>query len=255
MDRRSFLAGAATLLTAPLVAVAQEAGRVYRLGYLAGASGPTDWERAFVHAMRELGYVEGRNLFIEYRWAAGRNDQLTRLAAELVDLRPDLIIASPTTGALAAKQATKTIPIVFPISVDALEAGVVDSLARPGGNVTGLTLMSPDLIGKRLDLLRVALPQASRLAFLSIKGIPKITEPLVRELEAKSRAVGMTVRVYEVASFSDVDGVDGTLETIGRQGADAVYILESPTIAARAAHVMNTALKHRLPDSSPPALG
>jgi putative ABC transport system substrate-binding protein len=113
-----------------------------------------------------------------------------------VDLRPDLIIASPTTGALAAKQATKTIPIVFPISVDALEAGVVDSLARPGGNVTGLTLMSPDLIGKRLDLLKATLPQASRLAFLSIKGIPKVG--LADRLEHRHERAATLVRVHRL---------------------------------------------------------
>jgi putative ABC transport system substrate-binding protein len=157
--------------------------------------------------MRDLGYVSGRNLLIEYRWGAGRNDRLAKLATELVDLRPDLIIASPTPSVLAAKDATKSIPIVFPISVDAVEAGVVDSLARPRGNVTGLTLMSADLIGKRLDLLRVMLPKASRLAFLSISGIPKITDPLVRELETKGRAVGISVRLYEVPSFGDAEAV------------------------------------------------
>jgi len=248
MDRRRFLlASLAGALASPPVTCAQEAGRIYRLGYLATTSGPTDWERAFVEAMRDLGYVSGRNLFIEYRWGAGRNDRLAKLATELVDLRPDLIIASPTPSVLAAKDATKSIPIVFPISVDAVEAGVVDSLARPRGNVTGLTLMSADLIGKRLDLLRVMLPKASRLAFLSISGIPKITDPLVRELETKGRAVGISVRLYEVPSFGDAEAVDRALETIGRDGPDALYILESPSMAARAPHVMGVALKHRVP--------
>lgn len=248
MDRRRFLlASLAGALASPPVTRAQEAGRIYRLGYLATTSGPTDWERAFVEAMRDLGYVSGRNLLIEYRWGAGRNDRLAKLATELVDLRPDLIIASPTPRVLAAKDATKSIPIVFPISVDAVEAGVVDSLARPRGNVTGLTLMSADLIGKRLDLLRVMLPKASRLAFLSISGIPKITDPLVRELETKGRAIGISVRLYEVPSFGDAEAVDRALETIRRDGPDALYILESPSMAARAPHVMSVALKHRVP--------
>jgi putative ABC transport system substrate-binding protein len=247
MDRRRFLlTSLAGALAAPLAAGAQQAAKVYRLGYLAGGTGQTDWERAFVQGMRELGYVEGRNLLIEYRWAAGRIDMLPKLAAELVDLRVDVIIASPTTGALAAKQATRNIPIVFPISVDAVEAGVVEGLARPGGNVTGLTLMSPDLIGKRLDFLKAAMPGASRLAFLSVRGIPKITEPLIKEIETKSRNLGMALHVYEVSNLRDVDAVDRALETIASKGADALYVLESPSIAARASHVMNVALKHRL---------
>jgi putative tryptophan/tyrosine transport system substrate-binding protein len=248
MDRRRFLlTSVAGALAGPLGAEAQQAGKVFRVGYLSAGSGPTDWQRAFIQGLREIGYVEGRNLLIEYRWGRGKPDLLAKLAAELVDLRVDLIIASPTTGALAAKQATKNIPIVFPISVDAVEAGVMDSLSRPGGNVTGLTLMSPDLIGKRLYFLKAALPEASRLAFLSLMGIPQITEPLTREIEAKSRALGMTLKVYEVPSLGDVGAVDRAVETIARAAADALYILESPSIAARAPQVMKTARKHRLP--------
>jgi ABC-type uncharacterized transport system substrate-binding protein len=107
--------------------------------------------------------------------------------------------------------------------------------------------MSHDLIGKRLEFLRAALPKATRLAFLSIKGIPKITGPLVKEVETMSRTLGMTLQVYEVASFADVAEVDSALETIAKAAPDALYVLESPTVAARASHVMSVALKHRLP--------
>jgi len=230
------------LLAAPLVADAQP-GKVYRIGYLSSGPGPDNWTRAFVQGMRELGY-EGHNLAIEYRWAGGKLDQLPRLAAELVDLRVDLIVASPTTGALAAKQATRTIPIVVPISVDAVRAGVVDNLSHPGGNITGLTLMSGDLVGKRLELLKAAVPAASRLAFLSLAGIPQITGPLVKEMQAAAQELRMTLHVSELANFDDVDTA---LDTVARRGADALYVLESPTFAARAAHVMSLALKHRLP--------
>jgi putative ABC transport system substrate-binding protein len=236
----------AVLLAAPLAAQAQQAGKIYRIGYLSSGPGPSDWSRAFVEGMRELGYVEGRNLSIEYRWAAGNQDELPRLAAELVDLRVDVIVASPTTGALAAKSSTSTIPIVVPISVDAVRAGVIDNLARPGGNVTGLTLMSGDLIGKRLEFLKMAVPTASRLAFLSVAGIPKVTAPLVKELKAATEALRMTLDVVEVAAF-DEGAIRTAFEAIARGGANALYILESPTIAARPAHIMSAALAHRLP--------
>lgn len=168
------------LLLAPLPADAQQPGKVYRIGYLSGGWAAMGYTDIFRQSLRELGWVEGQNVLIEARYAEGRYERLDALAAELVALKVDVIVASPTPGALAAKRATSTIPIVVATSIDAVAASVVTNLARPGGNVTGLTLMSADLVGKRLELLKEGVPRLSRLAFLSRGGFPHITGPIVK---------------------------------------------------------------------------
>src|SRR5216684_3299932 len=172
MDRRTFLAGTgAVLLVAPL-AEAQQAAKIARIGYLVpnlAASPPA--HEAFRQGLRDLGYVEGRNVVIESRDAEGKLERLPALAAELVALKVDVIVAPNTVAALAAKQATRTLPIVFAVAADPVTSGLVTSLARPGGNVTGLSILAPELIGKRLEQLTQAVPGVSRVAVLWNPGV------------------------------------------------------------------------------------
>src|SRR5215813_10534736 len=168
MDRRTFLAGTgAVLLAAPLAAEAQQAAKIARIGCLSyvRAASTDQWE-AFHQGLRALGYIEGRNFVIEYRDAEGKFERLPALAAELVALEVDVIVAPITVAALAAKQATRTIPIVFIGASDPVTSGLVTGLARPGGNATGLSNLAPELVGKRLQPLAQAVPGVSRVAVL-----------------------------------------------------------------------------------------
>ena len=166
MDRRAFVVGALGLLAAPFAAEAQ-ARKVPRVGFLyRGSPGPSQEIDAFQRGLRELGYIEGQNIAVEYRFARGQVGRLPELAAELVRLNPDVIVAPYTPPALAAKQATSTIPIVFAVVADAIGAGLIVNLARPGGNITGLTSSGADLGGKRLELVKQVIPKVSRVAVL-----------------------------------------------------------------------------------------
>jgi ABC-type uncharacterized transport system substrate-binding protein len=168
VDRRRFLlTSLAGALAAPLAPEAQQAARVARIGYLAAnlAASP-HMREAFLQGLRDLGYVEGGNVVIEYRSAEGKLERLPALAAELIALKVDVILAGGTPQTLAAKQATKTIPIVFAAAADAVGSGIIPSLARPGGNVTGLSFLAPELVGKCLELLKQAVPGVSRVAVL-----------------------------------------------------------------------------------------
>jgi putative ABC transport system substrate-binding protein len=159
-------------LFSPVAAEAQPAAKVPRIGYISpnlAANPPT--HEAFRQGLRDLGYVEGRNVVIEYRDAEGKLERLPALAAELVALKVDVIVAPGTAAALAAKQATRTLPIVFTAAVDPVTSGLVTSLARPGGNVTGLSILAPELVGKRLEQLKQAVPGVSRVAVLWQPGV------------------------------------------------------------------------------------
>src|SRR5512147_1609514 len=189
MDRRAFLGTVAGgLLAAPLVAEAQPAGKVPRVGILGSTPTPS-WE-AFRQALRELGYVEGHSIVLESRWLEGAVDRAPAVAIELVNLKVDVIVAVSVPVIRAAQQATGTIPIVMAASFDAVETGLVASLARPGGNTTGLTLLSTAVVAKRLELLREAVPEVSRLAVLL--GPPAPADPLLlREVEAGAQAMNI----------------------------------------------------------------
>ncbi len=157
--RRAFICTiSGALLTAPFAAEAQQAAKIARIGYLTTNLAAGHALEAFRQELRDLGYVEGRNVVIEYRAAEGKSERLPALAAELVALKVDVIVAPTTPAALAAKQATRTLPIVFIGSADPVADGLVTSLARPGGNVTGLSSVAPDLVGKRLEQLKQAVP-------------------------------------------------------------------------------------------------
>ena len=195
VQRRDFLIAAGAILAAPLVAEAQQTAKVTRIGYLSTnlAASPHLLE-AFRQGLRDLGYVEGRNLVIEYRDAEGKLERLPALAAELVALKVDVIVAEggSTIAALAAKQATRTLPIVFASAADPVGSGLVTSLARPGGNVTGLSNLTAELVGKRLELLTQAVPGVSRVAVLWQPGAlgERTDKDMLKEAEVAARRAG-----------------------------------------------------------------
>ena len=195
MNRRTFLAGTgAVLLAAPFAAEAQQAAKVPRIGYLSlNLAGNPHTREAFRQGLRDPGYLEGRNVVIEYRDAEGKLERHPALAAELVALKVDVIVAVSTPQALAAKQATRTLPIVFATAADPVTGGLVTSLARPGGNVTGLSALTPELIGKRLDHLKQAVPGVSLVAVLWQPG--GYGERTERDMlkEAEVAALGLTI--------------------------------------------------------------
>src|SRR5713226_7660428 len=195
MRRRAFLSVmAGSLLAAPLAAGAQQPAKLPTIGFLGSgtAAAQSQWTAAFVQRLRELGWSEGRNVAIEYRWAEGRSERFAEIAAEFVRLKVDVILTHNTPPALAAKQATSVIPIVFATAADPVGTGVVASLARPGSNVTGLSSQTPDLAGKRIELLREVVPGLRRLATLAnVDNSYVLLE--MREVQAATRTLGIEV--------------------------------------------------------------
>jgi putative ABC transport system substrate-binding protein len=245
MERRAFLAGAATLFAAPLAAEVQPAGKVARIGFLSPASSTTAPHvvEAFRQGLRDLGYVEGQNIVVEYRYANGKAEALPDLAAELVSLKVDVIVASGTPGPLAAKSATKTIPIVMASAGDPVRTGLVASLARPGGNVTGLSTLTPDLGGKRLQLVKELLPGVSRVAVLWNAANP-YTVLLVREIEAAARTLRVQIQSLEVRVPDDFQNV---LPTAISGGAGALVVVDDPLTVSSRTRIVSFAAQHRLP--------
>ena len=193
VQRRDFLIAAGAFLAAPFVAKAQPTGKSYRLGFL-GLSSPSDYApylNAFLLGLRELGYEEGRNIVIEYRWADGREERLPELANQLVRLNPDVLVAH-AIGVLAVQQATSTIPIVMGTSSDPVGFGLIKSLAKPGGNTTGVTSQLIDLSSKRLELLREVVPKLKDVAVLSNLALPGLRKGL-EETESAARSLGVRV--------------------------------------------------------------
>ena len=249
IPRRAFLGiVAGGLLAAPLAAEGQEA-KVPRIGHLNTnlATNPHLLE-AFRQGLRDLGYVEGRNLLIEYRDAQGKVERLPALAAELVALKVDVIVAAAggTVVALAAKQATKDLPIVFIAVGDPVTSGLVTSLARPGGNVTGLSLLFPELVGKWLELLRQTVPGVSRVAVLWQPGAaPERSEKvLLKEADVAARALGVRLQVVEVRGPADVDRA---FSDMIRAGASALTVPSTPMFASERRRLADLAAKNRLP--------
>ena len=208
MNRRETVVALLALVAAPFAAEAQQTAKIARIGYLANllAVNPRGLE-AFRQGLRDLGYVEGRNLVIEYRDAEGKLERLPALAAELVALKVDVVLAGATLAALAAKQATRTIPIVFAAAGDPVTDGLVTSLARPGGNVTGLSFLASELVGKRLELLTQAVPGVSRVAVLWHPGGSgeRTEKDMLKEAEVAARALGVRLQFFEVRGPADFD--------------------------------------------------
>ncbi len=247
------LIGLAVVLTlslalAPLAAEAQQAAKVPRIGYLAAnLAGNPYLHEAFRQGLRDLGYVEGRNLVIEYRGAEGKPERFPALAAELVALKVDVIVvAGGTLAALAAKQATRTLPIVFAAAGDPVTDGLVTSLARPGGNVTGLSVLAPELVGKGLELLTQAVPGVSRVAVLwQPGGLGERTEKdMLKGAEVAARALGVRLQFVEARGPADVDSA---FSEMTRARAGALTVLTSSMLFNERRRLVDLAAKNQLP--------
>ena len=247
IGRREFaVAMASRLLAAPHNAGAQQAGRLPRLGYL-GASSPTlepEILEAFRQGLRDLGYVEGQSIAIEYRWAEGHEDRLPELATELVGLKVDVIVTTGTPGTLAAKRATQTIPIVMTATGDPLRSGLVTSLARPGGNVTGFSTLRSELEGKRLDLFKQTFPRFSRVAMLWDSANPS-TKFYLLHIEAAARASHVTLQ--PAVAVRRVEDLDRAFAAIARGHADALFVVSGRSLLAERGRIVEFAAKSRLP--------
>jgi len=252
ITRRVFIGGlAGGLLAAPLAAEAQEAAKVARIGWLAVNLAPNPHLReAFRQGLRNLGYVEGRNLVIEYRNAEGKFERLPTLAAELVALKVDVILTPGTLVALAAKQATRTLPIVFANVGDAVGSGLVTSLARPGGNVTGLSILAPELVGKCLEQLTQAVPGVSRVAVLWHPGggVERTEKDMLKEADVAGRALGVRLQVVEARGPADFDRA---FSEMTRTRAGALTVLGSPMFFNERRRLVDLAAKNRLPTVYP----
>jgi putative tryptophan/tyrosine transport system substrate-binding protein len=251
MRRRQFITLLGAAATWPLLARAQQAGKGPRIGYL-GTSSPS-LERAVVDAfrqrLRDLGHVEGENMTIEYRWAEGRDDRLPNLAAELVRLKPDVIVTTGTPGTLAAKQATNTIPIVFASSGNPVQGGLVASYARPGGNVTGFTILGPDLEGKRLELLKETVSGLSRVAVLWNPNNPGLTAGYYQQMRAAATALGVTIQV--AAGVRRTDDLKNAFSAIASERPDAMFVLADRLLLAHRVPIVQFAATSRLPAMYP----
>jgi putative ABC transport system substrate-binding protein len=198
---------------------------------------------AFRQGLRDVGYIEGQNIAIEYRYAEGKLEQLPDLAAELVRLKVDVIVTAGTPAALAAKQATRTISIVMGLAADPVGSGIVASLSQPGGNVTGSSLMAPELAGKRLQLLREVVPGASRVAVLANLTVP-YAGLIVRETEAAARVLGVQLQLLEIRAPEEIERA---FEAATRGRASALIVVEGPLTQTHQALIAALAAKRRLP--------
>ena len=238
---------AVVLLAVGVTAEAQQPKKVSRIGYLAGSDAATDSARAEAIrlALRELGYIEGQNIVTEHRYAEGKPDRLPELATELARLKVEIIVAGGAAPIRAAKNATKTIPIVMMgRGIDPVEAGHVESLARPGGNVTGITLLGTELGGKRLELLKEAVPKLARVAVLYDPANPGPVLEVKDDLPAAARALRLTIRPWEVRAVNDFEKIFAALN---KQRPDGLYVLGGNRINANQKRIIGFALKNRLP--------
>ena len=241
---------AALSFAASLAADAQQTGKVYRIGYLSMGSASSTYTRplqAFRQGLRELGWDEGRNLLIEYRFSEGRVDRLPALADELVRLKVDLIVASPTPAALAARNATQTIPIVGMSLTEPVAVGLVASLARPGGNVTGLTYgVDTEIFGKQLQLLKEVIPNVRRVAVLANPGDSPAQPLMMESVKSAARSLGLPLQILEVREPGDFDAAFAAMVK-ERAGA---LLLTGPMFFIHRVRLAELARKNRLPSMS-----
>jgi ABC-type uncharacterized transport system substrate-binding protein len=242
IDRRAFIGLAAGgLLAGPLAAEAQAPTKVPRIGFLVAQptaiSGP--YLEAFRQGLRELGYVEGQNIAFESRSAEGKYERLPALAADLVRMNVDVVVTSAPPAATAAKQATSTIPIVFTSAIAPDASGLVVSLARPGGNVTGLALMGREVVGKHLELLKEVAPRVSRVAILQ-----NPARPGLREVEGAARSLGLQLHVVQASTAAEIDAAFAEMRS---QRPAGVLVLRDPFFFQRRTQIVALAAKSRLP--------
>jgi len=245
MDRRALLLGAsAALLAAPLAAPPRAAGNGPRVGFLFyGAPGPSPELDAFQRGLRDLGYLEGQNITVDYRFAAGELQRLPALAAELVRLKVNVIVAPGTPASMAAKNATSTLPIVFVGVADAAGAGLIASIARPGGNATGLTSISAALGGKRLELLKVVAPKATRVAVL-YNPADQSNVLVLTELQKSSRALGLTLQPLAVRGPGEFEGA---FASMSRERAQALFVAAGVLTTEHRKSLVALAARSRIP--------
>jgi putative ABC transport system substrate-binding protein len=250
MRRRQFITLLGGAAAWPLGAHAQQAGKVNRIGFLVtGALDSAEAQAildAFRQGLRERGYVEGQDIVIEYRGADRKMERFPELATELVRLNLDLIVAAVTPAARAVREATSTIPIVVPNMGDPVGDGLVASLARPGGNITGMTFLGPELAAKRLELLKQALPTISRVAALWHPGVygESTTREMIRKMEAAARTLLVQLQLVEVREAAEFD--QAFLAMVSER-ADALIVLPSPMFFNERRHIVDLATRHRLP--------
>jgi putative ABC transport system substrate-binding protein len=247
VKRREFIAGLSGAAAWPVVALGQQpAKRLPTIGFL-GVATPSawrSWTAAFVQRLRELGWVEGQTVAIEYRWAEGQSERFPEIAAEFVRLNVTVIVTAGG-AVIASKKVTSVIPIIFAVASDPLRMGLVASLAHPGGNITGLSVQAPDLAGKRVELLRELLPYLRRLAIMANLGYPAAAYEM-HEVEASARASGVEVIISEVRRADDLAPSFEALK--GR--SEALYICIDPLTDANRASIVTSALKMKLPAMS-----
>ena len=239
---------AVSLTPAPLAAEAQQLPRVARVGWmsLATPTAPALYFDVFRQGLRDLGYVEGQNLILEPRYTGGKNDLLPELIADLERVGVDVIVAGPFAALRVAKQATTRIPIVMTPSADPVVTGIVQSLARPGGNVTGITEMAPQLTPKRLELLKEIVPTLSRVAILWQPGSLSVEafKQMLQETQATARSLGVQLQVVEAKEVADFDAA---FSAMVKERAEAVIVLVNPMFNVQRRHIIERAANHRLP--------
>ena len=250
MDRRTFLGTLTGGLLAPsLVAEAQLPSKVPRIGFLA-TNAPAEYPdllEAFRQGLRDLGYVEGQNITIEYRWAEGRVERFSDFAVELVGLKVDVIVATSSPLALAARNATRTIPIVFVTAADPLGQGLVAAIAHPGGNITGCSLLAPEIVARQLQILKETVPTVSRVAVLS-NPANSYTALLVKETEAAARSLRIRVQPLGVRRTA---ALDGAFSAIAKERPGALFVLFDPVLLGHRTRITEFANKNRLPAMYP----
>jgi len=244
MRRREFIVLLGGAASWPLAARAQQTAGLPTIGFLGTATPSTQSSRvaAFVQRLRELGWIENRTVTIEYRWAEGRSERFSEIAAEFVRLKVDVIVTSGTPAVMTLKQATAAIPIVFVTVADPVGAGLVASLARPGGNVTGLSLQSPDIAGKRLALLREVVPHLRRVAFMGNIDNPVVPREM-REMQAAADRLGVEPAIFEIRRTQDIVPAFEAL----KHRAEALYLANDGVVDANRLRINILALGARLP--------
>jgi putative tryptophan/tyrosine transport system substrate-binding protein len=247
MQRRQFITLIGGAAAWPITVLAQQSAKVPTIGFLGAntSSVQHQWTAAFVQRLRELGWIEGRTIAIEYRWAEGRSERTAELAAELVRLNVDVIVTSGTATVVAVKQATSAIPIVFASVGDPVGTGLIASLARPGGNVTGLSNQTNDLGSKRLELLREVVPDLRRLAIMANAGNPAAVLEMA-EVQAAARSLGLEVATFEIRRAEDIAPAFQAL----KDHADVLYVVFEPLVNTNRVRINTLALGARLPTVS-----
>ena len=238
---------AAAVLTFPVITDAQQTGKIFRIGFLdpSTASGSAVLVEAFRQELSKLGWIEGKNITIEYRFAEQKPERVPELAADLVRLKVDLIVVSGITAALAAKKATTTIPIVMTSVVDPVGAGLVASLARPGGNVTGFSGLGAELNTKRLEILKDAVPKLARVGLLRPPGDSALTDLQLKEL--RPAAVALKLKLEEIETQADAKGLESAFQTAKQKQVGAITTIATRSFFAERKRIVELAGKYRLP--------